>query len=230
MYGATKKLMEHASNLSSATGVGEYLDSHPATKQLFENLNFISSENNIDLNRFTYLIDDLASGNLTTLSDSFDDFVKLFGKFNDFDADAFEKAMIDTYKADKYKIASSHTEDDIKKAAREMKENFASLQSKLDDGLGKVDLKEFADQIHTLNVSDTITDPKTKKVLETLASSTDLDNVTKSKYLSTLLEDKNIVRHLKDPNGKLKLNGLDDVFDGFKGVLLGADDGLKALL
>lgn len=228
MYGATKKLMEHAKNMSTATGMGEYLDSHPATKQLFENLNFIPSENNIDLNRFTYLIDDLASGNLTTLSDSFDDFVKLFGKFNDFDADAFEKAMIETYKADKYKIASSHTEDDIKKATKEMKETFSSLQSKLNYGLEKVDLKEFADQIHGLKISDTIINQKTKNVLETLASGVELDNATKSKYISILLDDENIAKHLKDPKGKLKLNGLNDIFDDFKGILLGADDGLKA--
>lgn len=228
MYGATKKLTEYAKNLSNATGMAEYLDNHPATKQMFANLNFLPSENNLDLNRFTYLIDDLAAGKLGTLDDSFDAFTTLFGKFNDFDANSFEKAMIDTYNADKYKVASAHTEESVKAAASDMKTKFSSLQSQLDGSLNNIDLKQFAKDIDNLNVSDAISNPKTKEVLELLSNSDELDNIAKSKHLSALLDDDIIAKHLKDPKSNLKLSGLDELFDGFKGVLSNADTGLKS--
>lgn len=232
MYGATKKLTEHAKNLKSATGMAEYLDKHPAAKKLFSNLNVLPTENNLDLNRFIYLIDDLASGKLgETLYDSFDTFVDLFTKFNDFDADTFEKTMLEVYKSDNFGLTSSHTEESIKEAAKKMKEEYASLQSKLDKNLKNIDLKDFANKIKELNIDSTITDKTTKELLEKLATSGRLDNATKSKYLSTLLNDETILAHLKDPKGSLKLNGLDDLFDGFSDTLkvLKTTDVLKAL-
>ena len=228
MYGATTKLIEHAKNLSEATGMAEYLDKHPAMKQLFSNLNFVPTENNLDLNRFTALVDALSNGKLNgELTDNFGEFIKLFTKYSDLDADEFADVMRKVYESDKYGVTSSYTKESVEEAISNMKKTYSSLQSQLSESLSKIDLEKFVGDIKKYNINEKITNKKILELLDTLGKTTDLDDVTKTKYLSTLLSDKVISECLQNADDALKLEGMDDLYKSFKTVLSTAD--FKAL-
>ena len=230
MYGTTRKLTEYAKNLSEVTGMSEYLDKHPAAKKMFNNLNLIPETNNLALNRFTYLVDDLASASLKGVNylDDLDNFIKLFGKFNELNIDEFGEAMMKAFNGDSFGTASKHTEDSVKEAIQEMKKTYNSLQGKLNSSLDKIDLKTFADDIKKLDIDSAIINPRVKETLDILSTTTDLDNITKSKHLSTLLSDDTIVKYLKKADSPLKLNGLDDLYKGFSNIINSTTDGLKS--
>ena len=94
--------------------------------KMFNNLNLIPETNNLALNRFTYLVDDLASASLKGVNylDDLDNFIKLFGKFNELDTDEFADAMMKAFNGDSFGSASKHTEDSVKEAIQEMKKTY----------------------------------------------------------------------------------------------------------
>ncbi|MEG1494762.1 MAG: hypothetical protein RR406_00460 [Bacilli bacterium] len=221
MYGASKRLNDLAEGMSVSSGMSDYLDTHPTAKQLFENLNFMPSDENLKLNRFTYLIDDLAKGTLNTLDDSFDDFIKLFGKYNSFEPDEFAEMMMKAFKKDNYGLTSSHSEESIKAASDAMKLEFDKLQKSMNKNLDSIDLAKFVEDI---NDSEIEYDPKTKNLIDDVIAGKRTD---KSKVLSELFQDDEIAKALKKGD-KLKLNGMDELFNGFKNVINDDKIGFKS--
>ena len=221
MYGASKRLNDFAKNMGNATGMADYLDSHPATKQLFENLNFIPSNDNLNLNRFTYILDDLAKGTLDTLDNSFDSFVRLFGQYNSFNADEFAESMLKAFNNDNYGITSKHTEESVKAAAEAMKDEFSKLDNQLNKSLKNVDVKKLVNDIKSSNIIDELL-PETQKMIRELDAVTDAN---KGKILSKLLADEDLAKLIKEGD-RLKLNGIDELFKGFKNIISDNKTGL----
>lgn len=221
LYGASKRLNDFAKNMGEVSGMTDYLESHPATKKLFENLNFVPSTENLQLNRFTYLLDDLAKGTLDTLDNSFDSFVRLFIQYNSFNADEFAETMLKSFNKDQFGMASKHTEESIKAAADAMKDEFNKINNGLNKSLKKVDVDKFILDIKDLNIIDEI-NPSTKKYINELGKITDAN---KGEVLSKLLADEDLVKIVKQGD-RLKLNGVDDLFKGFKDIITNKKTGL----
>ena len=145
----------------------------------------------------------------------------MFGQYNSFNADEFAESMLKAFNNDNYGITSKHTEESVKAAAEAMKDEFSKLDNQLNKSLKNVDVKKLVNDIKSSNIIDELL-PETQKMIRELDAVTDAN---KGKILSKLLADEDLAKLIKEGD-RLKLNGIDELFKGFKNIISDNKTGL----
>ena len=218
LYGASTRLNKMVGTLSNASGMQAYLEKHPNAKNLFQSLSYNPSQTALDVNHISGLIDELAEMTIEgDLKTNIKLFSNMFSKYQELDMDAYQKAINDAINKDKFGFTDKSVFDKKDEIFEEMIKN----KNKLDKVINtkNLDLKDFAESIYKNNdIHEKInTDTSVTKILKEWRALEKVDVDSKTlKQFSELLTNE----HIQDAIGKgtLKVSGLDELYDSFKGL------------